>query len=68
MNSDEIRGHEKEILTKRNIVIDMLYLLFNAKCCMTIFCLDKTKEILIISLQSGNSRCRYIQILIAAQR
>ena len=35
-NSDEIRGHEKEILTKQRIVFNMLYLLYKSKCCMTI--------------------------------
>ena len=37
VDSDEIRGHEKEILTKGNIVINMLYLLYKSKCCMTTF-------------------------------
>ena len=44
MNSDEIRGHEKDILTKQNIVIIMIYLLYKSKCCMTISWLDRTKE------------------------
>ena len=36
MNSDEIRGHEKEVLTKQSIVINVLKLLYKSKCCMTI--------------------------------
>ena len=37
VNYDEIRGHGKEFLTKRNIIINMLYLLYKSKCCMTQF-------------------------------
>ena len=37
VNSDEIRGHGKEILMNQNIAINMLYLLYESKCCMTIF-------------------------------
>ena len=31
VNSDKIRGHKKEILMNQNIVINMLYLLYESK-------------------------------------
>ena len=63
MDPGETWVHEKEILTKQDIVINMLYLLYKRKCCMTISYLNGTKEILNNWLEKrefiGAGVCRF---------
>ena len=63
VNADEIWSHGKEILMHQSFVINMLYLLYESKSCMTIYWLDKKKEVLFFSLQSGNLGCRCMLFL-----
>ena len=50
----KFEGTEKNFNKSYLLLVNFIYYI-NQKCCMTIFRMGKTKEILIISLQSGNS-------------